>query len=202
MCFKILLSNCARTTAEKAKVVGNKDNIYTISKAGFNPINNALVSKHADTCCLVGLNAGKNNCLIHIAPEQQPLCSIQDGLEKCILKLQEKYGVAKDKITAILVGGRELIQKDAESVASFNNYNTVANSLDNLEIPFTMICGKKKGATKDNIYMVNETATIWNDFFKDLKLNKNSTQEEITEELSKKYQFVEIAPEVPVSIAP
>ena len=87
----------------------------------------------------------------------------------------------------------ELNNKDTESVASFNLYNTIADTLDELGVNFTMMCGKKRGSAMENMYAVGDNITVWSDKFKEIFPNssKNLSQEEIVEKLENHYQFVE-----------
>ena len=83
--------------------------------------------------------------------------------------------------------------RDSESVASFNLYNTIADTLDELGVNFTMMCGKKKGSPMENMYAVGDTITVWSNAFKKMFPNgaKDLSQEEIVEKLENHYQFVE-----------
>ena len=76
----------------------------------------------------------------------------------------------------------------------------IRNVLEELEIPYTMICGKKMGLGNDDIYIADGTAHVQNDFFECLKGDTRSPQERIKEQLERGYQFVEIDPRVPIEV--
>jgi hypothetical protein len=200
MAFTVKLGSVAHSIPQKANCVGSCG-IYAIRHGGYSKTNRALYSEGANTCLLVGLKAGKkNNCLLHIAPEHQSVGSIEKELISCINKIQEQSTNIKDKVCAILFGGRELLNSDPEAVGSFDIYNTVANVLDKLGISFSMICGKKKGASTDNMFMGLNDIAIWNKDLKNLKLPENASQDEIATALSERYEFVEFSPDVPIEI--
>lgn len=182
MSFKVDLLNTPVNYVSKAAIVG-KDNIFTVNKARFANSKYQLVSENANTCVMLGLNGGKvNNCLMHLAPEQQPLRSLKEGIEKCIENLRGNMGRIKEDVTGILVGGRNSSNKD-----SFYLFNEVANILDDLGVPFSMLCGKFDNVANDNILISGEKVKIWNSSLK----NKN---------LEDLYEVVEISDKVPVDI--
>ena len=167
----------------------------TINYAKYVGTNRSIRTEDANTCVIVGLNNSNGNCLMHLAPEQQSIRTLAAGLNKCVETLIDKYKNGEEKITGFIVGGRDsLASKDSNPL-----YTAVANILDDLGIPFTMICGKKSSLANDNVNLVGKNATIWNNSFGDeLILNKNSTQKEIQEALEELYEAVEISPEVPI----
>lgn len=199
MCFTVQLSNTPLRIVKKSIEVG-ANNVFTTEGRKFSTGGRALYSTGANTCLLVGLNAGKHNCLMHLAPEQQPISNLEESIDKYIRALQEKCDKIQETVSAILFGGREFRRDDVESKASFDLFNTMANILDKLEVPFSMICGKKKGAPVDNIYMQNNTASLWNNSINCLNKLGNASQKEIEDALYENYQVVEISPEVPVKV--
>lgn len=200
MPLNVKLSSISAYRPQKVSIVGD-NNIFRVDKARFTSCSWPIRSESANTCVMIGLNAGKNkNCLMHLAPEQQPLNSLKNGLERCIEKLKEKCDYKTAPVTAILIGGRAFDKKDSSTKGSFDLYDTAANILDKLEIPFSMICGKYKGVANDNISIVGENAVIWNDSYKDIQLPKFVSQEEVAELLEEKYQVVELSDDVPVKI--
>lgn len=182
MSFKVNLLNTPVNYASKVAIVG-KENIFTVNKAKFANSKYQLVSENANTCVMLGLNGGKaNNCLMHLAPEQQPLRSLKEGIERCVEAIREKMDNVQEDVTGILVGGRNSSNKD-----SFNLFNEVANILDDLGVPFSMLCGKFDNVANDNILICEENVKIWNSSLK----NKN---------LEDLYEVVEISDKVPVDI--
>lgn len=149
----------------------------------------SLRTEHINTCTAGVLTNGKNHFMFHTAPELQPVASIKREIEKQVNVLRETC----DNIKGFICGGLELNNRDSESVASFNLYNTIADTLDELGVNFTMMCGKKKGAPMENMYAVGDTVTVWSDAFKKIFPNgaKDLSQEEVIEALENHYQFVE-----------
>lgn len=190
MSLKIHLSSNPIKYNAKASVVG-RDRLYTTSRARFAQSKHPLVSHDANDCTMICLNGGtKYNCLMHLAPEQQPLTSLKSGIEKCIKTLMENMGRAQENITAIIVGGRDSSHKE-----SFNLFNETANILEEMGIPFSMICGKFDHVANDNIVVAGNKAQIWNSSLKGL----NSTSpKELANILEENYEVVELSPEVPV----
>jgi hypothetical protein len=199
MSLTVKLSSIPTQVPRSAKVVG-ANHLYNIKNAGYSASTQSLFSEGANTCVLVALNAGKkSNCLLHLAPEHQKVGSIKEELSGCIDKLKAKCEDVREKVTGILFGGIEFDSKDPQAKGSFDVYNTVANSLEDMDVPFTMICGKKKGSPKDAIFLTSTSASLWNTDLKGLDIPQNASQEEIAKQLSSRYQFVEISPEVPIS---
>lgn len=144
---------------------------------------------------MLALNGGNGrNCLMHVAPEQQTISGIKKGLEKILEKLWENMGNAQDKITGILVGGR-----DRSNTESFGLFNDIADVLEELKIPFSMICGKYDNVAFDNIAVSGDKAVIWNSSFKDIKFPKNPSQKELENILYEKtHEVVEFSKDVPI----
>ena len=173
---------------KRAKEIG-QNWCYTFANGGRTGKNIGMKTYNIKTCTAFELNAEKhNNELYHLAPEQQAIHRIKEEVEKRVFRLQDTFGEVK----AFLYGGVELNNKNPESVASFNLYNTLADVLDNLGIPFAMICGKKQANQLDNMYVINNNITIWNDLFKKfIKPKEAPNQEQIMDILKEHYQFVE-----------
>jgi hypothetical protein len=200
MTFTVKLGSVAHSLPKQAKCIG-KDGVFAIRHGGYSTSTHALYSEGANTCLLVGLNAGKqNNCLLHIAPEDQSVSSIEKELTSCVDRVKEQSKNVKEKVCAILFGGRELSKDDPESIGSFDIYNTVADVLEKLGVSFSMICGKKKGAATDNMFMRTTDIAIWNKDLKNLKIPENASQDDIAAALSERYQFVELSPDVTLEV--
>lgn len=189
MCpMSINLSKFAYPEIKQAKLVGNFHK-YTFNNGMFANVNRGLRTENINSCTAGVLNAGKTNFMFHAAPEMQPLAGIKKEIQSKVEALRETC----DEVKAFICGGLELNQKDSESVRSFDLYNTIADTLDELGVKFTMMCGKQKGASMDNIYAINENVNVWSDAFKNLFTPefKNLSKDEILGLLEKEYQFVE-----------
>jgi len=162
---------------------------YLIGAGKSTATSRSLKTECINTCTAGVLSNGKNHFMFHAAPELQPIATIKKEIERQVNILRETC----DNIKGFICGGLELNNRDSESVASFNLYNTIADTLDELGVNFTMMCGKKKGAPMENMYAVGDTVTVWSNAFKKLfpQGSENLNQEEILETLENHYQFVE-----------
>lgn len=199
MSLSVKLTSVPPQIIKNAVEVGS-ENLFTTKARKFVKSGKSIITENANTCTMINLNSGENNCLLHLAPEQQTTEGLRHGLQKCINTLLQQCKNFQESVTGIIIGGRELIKNDPESVASFNIYNTAATILDELGIPFTMICGKNMGIPNDNICAKDKLAVIWNKAIKGLKQPESARKEDIERELEKLYQFVEIDDRVPVEI--
>ncbi len=193
----INLTKAAYAGSKQAKTVGNLHN-YLIKNGLTSTPNRGVKTENINSCTAGVLNAGRKNFMFHSAPELQPIELIKKELEKQVNTLRETC----DTVRGFIVGGLELNPKDKETVRSFDLYNKIADTLDELGVPFTMMCGKKKGAPLEGMYAVNDTITVWSDFFKNIFSpgNKKLQQDEIIQLLEKNYQFVEVSPEQKIQI--
>lgn len=187
MCFTVNLAKSAYPNVKCVKEVGRFHD-YLIKNGKKATLNHSLITENVNTCCAGVINAGKENYMFHAAPEMQPVATIKKDLEKAVNTLRETC----DDVKAFICGGLELDNNNKESVASFNLYNTIADTLDELGVKFTMMCGKRRGAPMENIYAVNESTTVWSEAFKDLLEGKPKlSRDEILAKLEERYQFVE-----------
>lgn len=197
MPFSINLSGIPYPQVKKSLTVGNFHD-YTIKKGLNACFNKGLLTENINSCTAGVLNAGKRNFMFHAAPEMQDLTTVKKELLKQIDKLRESC----EDIKGFICGGWALNTKDRETVRSFDLYNTIADTLDELGVKFTMLCGKEKGSSMDNIYAVNNNVTIWNDSFKELLPQiKSKNPDDIQDILEKRYQFVELTPELDITVA-
>ena len=188
MFLNINISQVGYPKLARTKEIGNRAcSFYDGCRKGLN-LGLQGFNIESDTALL--LNAGRtNNELYKLCPR---VPNIKAELEKRIFEMEEKFG----KVRAFLYGGLELNQNNPKSVESFNLYNVLADSLDELQVPFAMICGKSAKAPLDNIYAINNNVTIWNDLFKKfVKPASKPTQEEIMATMRDDYQIVESSDE-------
>ena len=188
MFLNINISKVGYPKLARTKAVGERACSFSNGgKTGHN-LGLQAFNIEADTALL--LNAGRtNNQLFKLCPY---VGNIKAELEKRIFEMEENFG----KVRAFIYGGFKLNHNDTKSVESFNFYNNLADSLDELEVPFAMICGKDRKAPLDNLYSINNNVTIWNDLFKKfVKPETKLSQEEIIETMKNEYQFVESSEE-------
>lgn len=183
----INLSRVVYPELRHKKVIGALHD-YTINNGGMVTKNHGILTENISTCVGGVLNGNARNFMFHIAPEMQAL----DPLKREIAKQVELLRETCDNVRGFICGGLELNSKDKESVKSFDLYNTIADVLDELGVSFTMICGKEKGASLENIYAINDNITVWGDRFKNFFTKNTDSKKEITDMLEKHYQFVEI----------
>lgn len=199
MSLSVKLTYTRPQIVKNAVEVGSR-NRFTTEAGKIVNAGKSIVTENANTCTMIALNAGNSDCLLHLAPEQQAINDIKPGLQRCINKLLQQCKNFKESVTGLIIGGRELIKDNPESVASFNVYNTAATALDELDIPFTMICGKNLDIPNDNICAKDNIAVIWNKVISNLRTATPERQKNLEKELLKYYQFVEIDEEVPVEL--
>ena len=193
----ISLSKIAYPEVKRVKNVGLFHD-YVMS-AGKNISKcNSIRTENINSCTAGILISDKRHFMFHVAPELQPIATIKKELEKQIEILRE----TTENVKGFICGGLALNNSDKESVASFNLYNTIADTLDRLGIDFSMLCGKEKGAPMDNIYSVGNNSIVWSDAFKKLfpDENVNLSQDEIVSILEDHYQFVEQTDKNPFNI--
>ena len=189
MCpLSINLSKIAYPKPKRVKMVGDFHD-YTLSNGVLADVKCSLRTENVNSCTAGVLNAGKKNFMFHAAPEMQPLNVIKDILAKQVENLRKSC----DDVRGFICGGYELDTKDAESIKSFDLYNTIADTLDELGVKFMMMCGKQKGAPMENLNIVNNNLTVWSDAFKQLFKSKEALgTDDIMSALENHYQFVEI----------
>ena len=184
MFLNINISQVGYPKLARTKEIGKRAcSFYDGTRKGLN-LGIQAFNIEGDTALL--LNAGRtNNEMYKLCPN---IANLKAELEKRIFEMEENFG----KVRAFLYGGFRLNKNDPKSVESFNLYNNLADSLDELDVPFAMICGKDRRAPLDNVYAINNNVTIWNDLFKKFVKPANTpTQEEIINTMKKDYQFVE-----------
>ncbi len=189
MCpLSIKITNIPHIPAKRTKLIGEFHD-YTLHKGSLIASQRGMQTENINSCTAGVLNAGNKHFMFHVAPEMQSLKTIKQELAKRIEILQKTC----DDIRGFICGGWELNTKSPESVKSFDLYTAIADSLDELGVKFTMICGKEKGAPKDNLYSLNKSITMWNNAFKKTFLGEqeNINQKQITNVLENYYQFVE-----------
>ena len=99
-----------------------------------------------------------------------------------------------DEVHGFICGGWQLDNRDKSTVQSFDLYNKIADSLDELGVKFTMVCGKEKNAPLDNLYSQGDKIVLSNKGF-NIDKNKKLSQDDIISALEDKYQIVEKADE-------
>lgn len=199
MSFTVKLTNVMPYTRKAPTIVG-KENLFTINKAKDIVGTRAIVSDSADTCSYMAIKAGNRNALMHLAPEQEPIGTLRDRLYAYLDSFRENYDIMIDEMKAFIFGGREFAKGDVQSETSCNLYNEMAESLDEFGVPFTMICGKKSGMAKDDIYFASNKVYAINKSLKDLSIPENPTPKQVEDAIGQYYECVEINPEVPIEV--
>lgn len=184
MFLNINISQVGYPKLARTKAVGER--ACSFANGGKTGLNLGLQAFNIESDTALLLNAGRtNNQLFKLCPM---VTNIKSELEKRIFEMEENFG----NVRAFIYGGFKLNNNDQKSVESFKFYTNLADTLDNLDIPFAMICGKDHKAPLDNIYSINNNVTIWNDLFKKfVKPVSKLSQEEIMDTMRKEYQFVE-----------
>ena len=175
--------------------VGNSLGDYTLKNARSAVISATMATFDAKACTIVNINNGKRNYLAHLAPELETPQSVEKGLEKTLLKMEDD---ASEDIKAMIVGGW-----DSSNPKSFDLSIKIADLFDKFGIDFSMICGKPKGAPAENMIVARNLIKVWSDKFKELfaKLDvKKATKEDVQQALENHYEVVELSDNIPVKI--
>ncbi len=135
----------------------------------------------------------KLSYIFNIAPEHESSAN----LKKLIFEKTQELISNSEKIWGFICGGWNLDMKNDLAKKSFDIYNTLADKMEELKIPFGMLCGKEAGEHYDNFRVHGNNVYVWSDLIKDRFNNKKAVpQEEIINNLEKDYQFTEFDPEI------
>lgn len=153
-----------------------------------------ILRTNIDTAIELVLNGKNKNAVLEMEPKAfLTTNSIRDAIFRLIRAFKENYGLIYDDISAIILGGRDFRHQSSSNVLS----NSIADTLEDADIPFTMLCGKRAGVGFDNIYAVNDNITLWNDSFK--KINPKASEAEAKNDLSQMFEIMEISDYVPIN---
>ena len=137
--------------------------------------------------------ADKLAYIFHLTPEQQNLSKLKSTIEQ---KAGELI-LTGNKLWGFICGGWALDKNNDISKRSFDIYNTLADIMDNLNIPFGMVCGKQAGNHYDNFRLKDNNIYVWSDLIKNRFEGKDvNSPDEIIDNLEQDYQFVEFNPEI------
>lgn len=151
-----------------------------------------ILLENIDTKINLILNSGSKNALLEMEPKIfQSANNIRDSILRAIGQFKEKYNLSYDDITAFIMGGRDNKHRYQGNTLA----NCVADTLEDADVPFSMLCGKRPLVEMDNIYTINKNTTLWNGSFKDI--HKKVTEEEAINELKHMYEIVELSDDVP-----
>ena len=131
--------------------------------------------------------------VFNVAPERQSLSKIKTIIEEKAGELVQ----GGNKILGFICGGWSIDKNNDISKRSFDLYNTLADKMDDLKIPFGMVCGKEIGNHFDNFRLKENNIYMWSDLIAKRFSDKGSlSREDILENLEKDYEFVEFSPEI------
>lgn len=154
----------------------------------------AILSPDIDTKVNLILNGDTKNALLEMEPIVfKTVNSIRNAVLRAIGQFKENYNLSYDSISAFIMGGRDC----KHNYHSNELANCIADTLEDSDVPFSMLCGKRPAVDLDNIYSVNKNTTLWNNSFKNI--NHKISEEEAIEELKHMYEIVEISDDVPLS---
>ena len=138
----------------------------------------------------------RDSFAFHIAPEiESPKI-----VKKLLADKVEELRHSGEKVWAFLCGGWAYKQNDEVATKSFNMYTALADKLEELGVPFSMICGKFVHDESDNFRVYNDSVFAWGDAVKN-KIDKGAklSPDEIFDKFSEKYQVVELSPEIDIA---
>ncbi len=162
------------------EVAGN----FTTMDGKYAVLSNAVKTGNINTCTGVVFHTPQINEMHHLAPEysshQDPIF-IRDFFQERIYELQKSYGEVK----AFIFGGR------GNDKQSFNLANNIANPIEDAGVEFSMLFGKKKFNTHDQMAITENKLSIWNDGFAKLfKKSENVTDNKKVKFLEDNYEIV------------
>lgn len=190
MCpFTINLVNSFNQPQKSTRMIGEFHD-YLIKNGKAVTVMRGIQTENINSCTAGVLKAGDKHFMFHAAPEMQPLGSIKQELEKQVMNLRRIC----DEVHGFICGGWQLDNRDKSTVQSFDLYNKIADSLDELGVKFTMVCGKEKNAPLDDLYSQGDKVVLSNKGF-NIDKNKKLSQDDIISALEDKYQIVEKADE-------
>ena len=135
----------------------------------------------------------KKAFVFNVAPERQSLSKIKTIIEEKTSELMQ----GGNKLLGFICGGWRIDKNNDISKRSFDLYNTLADKMDDLKIPFGMICGKEIGNHFDNFRLKENNIYMWSDLIANRFSGKEPLpREDILENLEKDYEFVEFSPEI------
>ena len=162
------------------EVAGN----FTTMDGKYAVFSNALKTNGINTCTGVVFHTPQVNEMHHLAPEypshQDPIF-IRDFIQGRIYELQKTYGDVK----AFIFGGK------GGDKQSFNLANNIANPIEDAGVEFSMVFGKKGFKTPDEMAILEDKLSIWNDGFAKLfKKSGNITNNKKVKFLEDNYEIV------------
>lgn len=142
---------------------------------------------------IAGIIANEKDAFVyHIAPEQNSPSSIMGFLTDKIAELKS----GGEHVWAFITGGWALEKNNKVSEQSFDLYNSIANQLEEMEVPFGMMCGKYEHGKPDNFRLFQNKLYLWGDTIKN-KLVKDEplTTEKVLDKYAEDYQCIEFTPD-------
>lgn len=134
----------------------------------------------------------KDVFVYHIAPEQNTESSVINFLADKIAELK----TSGDNLWAYICGGWALENNNKVAEKSFNLYNSIANELEEQEVPFGMMCGKYEHGNMDNFRFFQNKLFVWGDKIKErLVKDEPLTVAKVMDKFADDYQCVEFSPD-------
>lgn len=190
----INLSKIPYPKLTKLAEVGNSLDGYTLKNAKLVAMDTAIGSFDSNAYSMLFLNNGNKKYLAHIATGLYSPRALEKGLSNVIDELSQ----TSEPVKGVILGGWDSTNKQSAELSIF-----IANILDRFGIDFSMICGKPKGASPENLIASRKQVNIWSNKFKELFSGldvKNATKDDIQNALEEHYEMVELSDNIPIRI--
>lgn len=190
----INLSKIPYPKLNKFTEVGNSLGNYTLKNAKLVAMDTAIGSFNSNASSMIFLNNGNKKYLAHIAPELYSPRVLERGLSNVIDELSQN----SEPLKGIVLGGLDSTNKQSAELSIL-----MANILDKFGVDFSMICGKLKGASAENLIASRKQVNIWSNKFKELFSGldvKKATKDDIQNALEEHYEMVELSDNIPIRI--
>lgn len=112
-----------------------------------------------------------------------------NSVEQIKKTIAEKAEAVKAAM-GFVFGGQTFDGKTRESALSCDLYSNIANTIDGLNIPMAMICGKKPSFEADNMQVHGHIINLWGSLTE--KIHPQMSKKEIVRTLQEAYEDVEI----------
>ncbi len=152
-------------------------------------------------CLAILLQSPNQKFMAHIAPEIEISNTVITRLNKVISEMRNSFKRSYEELIAVITGGIEYNSKSNLSAKSMELAETAYDVFSKEGIPTTIIAGQRGDGlnTRLNLYSHYKNSFIWGKPINSIN-PKNASQKEVQRALEDNFDFVEIAPEIPVTI--
>ncbi|MBQ4114383.1 hypothetical protein IJD34_03150 [bacterium] len=158
-----IITHQVEPNAVKKLLVSN----YGIRNAARNCYSHPNYAINSNSSVIGGLFTDARHLLFTTNASTNPEFTLRTELENQLNYLRRTCQT--EDVKGILVGGLRFDEKDKESQCSYYFYSKLAEAMDDLQIPFAMLCGRAKEIQPEHVYARFNHVKISSDGFKDIK---------------------------------